>query len=291
MSERRFTSTESVSPERPVAGTSWRSGLRAVATAGLLLSALTPTVAAQDIFHSTQSPNLQTTSGLKAGSWMFEISHRFVPSISTGSDALWGFDGPVFNRFGLGYMPIDGVVLGLQRTNFEDNFELNAKARLLRLNAATVPVEVAVMTGLAWNMEPVVTLGAEDNESQFYAQAIIDAMVTERVALGVVPTWIRNPRIQDFDAFNAVAVGVHGQVYLTDAMSFVGEWIFSEDIEDRGHDSGTFGLEFETRGHFFKLLVTNQPLMNPTQYLAGSANPFEADELRFGFNIQRILPF
>lgn len=247
--------------------------------------------ASQEIFRSTQSPNLQTTSGLKAGSWQFEISHRFVPAISTGVDALWGVDGPVFNRFGLGYMPVDGVVLGVQRTNFEDNLELNAKARLLRLDLGTVPIEVAALAGVAWNTDPIPSPGTGDNESQLYAQAIIDARVTERVALGVVPTVIRNPRIQDFDKFNAVAIGVHGQVYVTDAMSLLGEWIFSEEIAERGHDSGTFGIELETRGHFFKLLVTNQPLMNPTQYLGGSANPFEADELRFGFNILRILPF
>ena len=249
------------------------------------------TAAAQEIFHSTQAPNLPTTSGLRAGNWLFEISHRFVPAISEGGDALWGIDGPVFNRLGLAYMPTPGVMLGLQRTNLEDNLELNAKARLLQSEVGSVPIEISAMTGVAWNMDALVVDGAEDNESQFYAQAIIDAQVTDQVAIGVVPTWIRNPRIRDFDAFHAIAVGVHGQLRVSRAVSVLGEWIFSEEIQDRGNDSGTFGVEFETRGHFFKLLVTNQTLMNPTQYLAGSASPFEADELRFGFNVQRVLPF
>ena len=257
----------------------------------LLILAVAAPASAQEIFHSTQSPNLQTTSGLRGGNWLFEISHRFVPAISEGGDALWGVDGPVFNRLGLSYTPAPGVLFGLQRTNLEDNLELNAKARLLKTEVGTVPVEVAAMTGVAWNMDPVLLDGAEDNEAQFYAQAIVDALITDRVAVGVVPTWIRNPRIRDFDSFNALAVGVRGQVYLTSAMSVMGEWIFSEEIQDREHDSGTFGVEFETRGHFFKLLVTNQTLMNPTQYLGGSPNPFEADELRFGFNVQRVLPF
>lgn len=265
---------------------------RGVALVGLILSFCVGVPAsAQDVFHSTQSPNLQTTSGLRAGSWLFEISHRFLPAIADGGDALWGLDGPVYNRLGFAYMPVEGVLLGVQRTNLEDNLELNAKVRLVKTEVGTVPVEVAAMTGMAWNTDAFVVEGAEDNESQFYAQAIINARVAERVALGVVPTWIRNPRIRDVDAFNAMAVGVQGQVYLSGSTSVLGEWIFSEDIQDRGHDSGTFGVEFQTRGHFFKLLVTNQVLMNPTQYLGGSASPFEAGELRFGFNVQRILPF
>ena len=264
----------------------------ALAVVSLVLTlVVTDPSAAQDIFHSTQSPNLQTTSGLRAGSWLFEISHRFAPAISEGKDALWGLDGPVYNRLGLTYMPTPGVLFGIQRSNLEDNLELNAKARLLELQLGAVPVELAAVTGVAWNTDPVLLDGATDNESQFYAQVIIDALVTERIAVGVIPTWLRNPRIRDVDTSNALAVGVHGQVYLTRAVSVLGEWIFSEDIQDRGHDSGTFGVEFQTRGHFFKLLVTNQVLMNPTQYLGGSASPFEAGELRFGFNVQRILPF
>jgi hypothetical protein len=265
---------------------------RGFALMGLVLSfCIVVPAAAQDVFHSTQSPNLQTTSGLRAGNWLFEISHRFLPAISDGGDALWGLDGPVYNRLGLAFMPVEGVLFGVQRTNLEDNLELNAKARLLTTEIGTIPVEVAAMTGVAWNTDAFVVEGAEDNESQFYAQAIVNARVAERVAVGIVPTWIRNPRIRDVDAFNATAVGLQGQVYLTSGMSVLGEWIFSEDIQDRGHDSGTFGVEFQTRGHFFKLLVTNQVLMNPTQYLGGSASPFEAGELRFGFNVQRILPF
>lgn len=147
------------------------------------------------------------------------------------------------------------------------------------------------MMGIAWNSDAFAVEGVRDNESQFYLQAIVNARVLERVAVGVVPTWIRNPRIRDVDVLNAIAVGLQGQVVLSSSVSALGEWVISEDIQDRGHDTGTFGVEFRTRGHFFKLLVTNQVLMNPTQYLAGSFSGFQLDELRFGFNVQRVLSF
>ena len=86
-------------------------------------------------------------------------------------------------------------------------------------------------------------------------------------------------------------LGPHAQVYTSGALSFLGEWILSEAREGFTNDAGTFGIELRTRGHFFKIVVTNQVLTNPTQFLAGTNNDFIADEWRLGFNIPRLLPF
>lgn len=266
---------------------SWSLALTCVVAAGAFAH---PTLGQQP-FHSTQSANLPTTETLRQGNWLFEVSHRFLPPVSDGAGALWGLDGSAFNRLALSHSPAQGVLIGIQRTNFEDNLELNAKALLVERQGDGFSIDVGLMTGIAWNMDVFEREGAEDNESQFYAQLLVDALLGEKVAVGVAPTYLRNPRILDFDSMNGFTVGVHAQAYLSDAMSLLGEWIFSEARADFENDSGTFGIEFQTRGHFFKLLVTNQALMNPTQYLVGSPNPFELDELRLGFNITRLLPF
>ena len=272
-----------------------RMGWRIASASLLLLTAAAPRAGAQQIFHSTQSANLQTTTTLpRAGNWLFEISHRFVPPISEGSDAFWGLDGPVYNRLGLAWAPTGGSLLTIQRSNLDDNLELNGKVVILRAGPDAFPVALGLMSGIAWNMDPI-DLGAsenvEDNEAQFYAQLLIDALPLDWLAIGLVPTYLRNPSLLDPEPEDTFVMGVHGQVYVSDAISLLGEWIFSESRTDLEHDSGTFGMEIETRGHFFKLVVTNQPRMNPTQYLAGSPNEFTGDELRLGFNITRLLPF
>ncbi|MDH3206087.1 MAG: DUF5777 family beta-barrel protein [Gemmatimonadota bacterium] len=245
---------------------------------------------AQAVFHSHQAANLPTAETLPSGAWLFEISHRFDRAISDGTDAFWGLDGPVLNRLGLTYAPSGSVMLGVLRSNFQDNVELNAKVGLYEGGGA-LPTEVAAMAGVAWNTEPTEIEGATDNESQFYAQLILNAMLGGRLAVGVVPTYLRNPRIRDFEAANAFILGLNGQLYMSDAVSFLAEWIVSEGRAGLENDAGTFGVELETRGHHFKLLITNQARMNPTQYLAGTRSNFEPDEWRFGFNITRLLPF
>jgi hypothetical protein len=269
-----------------VPGVSWKAVSLAAACALLPLEA-----GAQNVFHSHQAANLPTAETLPAGAWLFEISHRFDRAISDGADALWGLDGPVLNRLGLVYAPTNALMLGVLRSNFEDNVELNAKLSIFEGGSDALPVEVAVMGGVAWNTEVFETGGAEDNESQQYVQVIVNAMLGGRVAVGFVPSYLRNPRLLDLEANNAFSLGLNGQAYLGDAVSLLAEWIVTEERVGLENDAATVGVELETRGHHFKLLLTNQARMNPTQHLGGTATDFEPDTWRFGFNITRLLPF
>ena len=272
------------------------------------------TASAQDVFASTQSATLPTAAGMNAGDILIEISHRFG-YLSDGASDLWGLDGFVLNRLGLAYAPHDHVALGILRSNSLDNLEFNARFAGLGLDPGVVPMEFALQSGVAWNLQDeagddhddhqhqVLRGGdadtgardddvAEANEMQAYAQVIANTILADRLALGVVPTLLWNPRIQDHDRAATVSVGVNGQLYLDERWSLFGEWIFSQAREDQEYDSGSFGAEIRTRGHFFKLVITNQHQMNPTQTLAGAAEDFlDPDSWRFGFNIQRTVRF
>ncbi len=248
--------------------------------------------AAQTVFRSTQAANLPTAYMLRGGSVLFEISHRFDTPISAGSEAFWGIDGPVNNRLGLTFAPHDLLMLGVLRSNRQDNVELNARFRAFATDSGDVPIEVSAQGGVAWNTQVFETLGAEENELQAYVQVIANLLVLDRLALGLVPTFLRNPRILDVDRETAFVLGLNGQYYLDDTWSLLAEWIVSEEREDLTYDGAAFGWEIRTRGHHFKLLVTNQAFMNPTQFLAGTDNDFtDPDVWRLGFNIQRLLPF
>jgi hypothetical protein len=101
----------------------------------------------------------------------------------------------------------------------------------------------------------------------------------------------RNPRIEDVDPVNTFALGLHGQYYATRSISLLAEWIMSVESVNYPHDGVSFGFEIETRGHFFKLLLTNQVRMNPTQFLVGTPFEYGRDDWRLGFNVTRLLSF
>lgn len=243
------------------------------------------------VFHSTQSANLPTAETLRRGEWLFEISHRFVPAVSGGADVLWGLDGPVVNRLALAYALSDRAMLGVVRSNLRDNLEVGGKVRILEAGSGGVPWMVALGGGVAWNTEIPDAPGFEGAETQAYAQVLADVRLGERLALGLVPSILRNPRIEDVESEVALALGLHAQLYLSPVVSVFTEWVAAEGRPGLEHDAGTLGVELETGGHFFKLVLTNQTRMNPTQVLGGTPHRFAADQLRLGFNVTRLLKF
>ena len=269
------------------------------------------TASAQHVFASTHSATLPTAATVGAGVILVEVSHRFG-YLSDGPGDLWGLDGFVLNRLGLGFALHDRFALGILRSNSMDNLELNARVAGLAFEASSAPVEFALQAGVAWNLQTdtvddhgdhqhyVLPGGdlegarngelAEGNKVQAYGQVIVNALFADRFALGVVPTMLWNPRIQSHDPGTTVSVGVNYQLYLDRTWSLIGEWIFSQPREGQEYDSGSFGAEIRTGGHFFKLIVTNQHQINPTQALAGAAEDFlDPGSWRFGFNIERRL--
>jgi hypothetical protein len=254
-----------------------------------------PTKVPLAAFHSTQSANLPTAETLRKGELLVEISHRFYPAVSEGSSALWGFDGPVTNRLGLAWAPLDHLTVGVLRSNLDDNLELDAKARLLSLGTPSLPLLVGVMAGLAFNTQTPDSPGFADNESQSYAQLILNTRMGRRLAVGVVPTFVHNPRIADSEAEDAFVLGVNGTLYFSSMAGVFGEWIASEARADYDnaavtlHDVVSLGIQLETGGHFFKVLVTNSTRLNPTQVLPGTPYDFSPHEWRVGFNLTRVL--
>jgi len=242
-------------------------------------------------FHSTQLINLPTAETLAGGEWQFEISHRFLPPVSEGEDAFWGLDGPVNMRLGLGYAPSDRVLVTLARSNLMDNWDLQVKLRALESEAGSLPILLALQGGAAWSSDVPGRDSGDNGNFQYYGQLILNTLVGEKLALGVVPSYLYNVLLDRNDRVQELYLGLYGQLFLTDILSITTEWTVGENPEEFSHDVGSFGIELETGGHFFKIFLSNSVRINPSQYLAGTDFAFEPDEWRLGFAITRLLRF
>ncbi|HSG46350.1 MAG TPA: DUF5777 family beta-barrel protein, partial [Longimicrobiales bacterium] len=204
-----------------------------------------PVAVAPTVFHATQSLNLPTAVTPGSGEFLFEISHRFVPAISSDG-TLFGLDGPVRYRLGLGYGITDALTVGVTRSNLDDNTELGAKLRVLATGGA-VPFQVAVAGGVAWNKE---VGGLQGSSTQVHAELVLNAGLGRRVALGVIPALVANPLVRVDGEDAAFSVGFHGQVYLSEQVSLVGEWVATEERPTLPNDPASLSVELETGGHF-----------------------------------------
>jgi hypothetical protein len=67
---------------------------------------------------------------------------------------------------------------------------------------------------------------------------ILNAFLGNNVALGVVPSVLRNPKLDAPDAENAFSLGLTGQVYVSQHVSVLAEWNLSEERAGLEHDVG-----------------------------------------------------
>jgi|WetSurMetagenome_2_1015567.scaffolds.fasta_scaffold37999_3 hypothetical protein len=253
------------------------------------------------LFRSPHAVSLPTAETLQKGNFEFEISHRFVPYISDGIDALYGFDGPVYMRLALAYAVTNHILVTLGRSNIDKNIDLNLKYRLLELKNKHLPTLVAVRAGAAWNALRTYYLDSLHNEIeqpknyrrhfQYYLQGMINTMPHKKVGLGLVPSYLINRDIYVGKWKNAFVLGANANIYLNRMFSVIGEWSFllTDKSEYDRHNPGSIGIELNTGGHFFKVFVTNQVYLNSSQYLDGATDVFARKKIHLGFLITRLI--
>ncbi|MBK8943898.1 MAG: hypothetical protein IPM32_01385 [Ignavibacteriae bacterium] len=241
------------------------------------------------LFHSTHAINLPTSETNQKGDVEFEISHRFIPTLNEGIDALYGFDGPVNIKLSLGYTFSDYFVATIARSNVDDNLLLKAKYQLLQFENEFFPFQFAVEGGAAWNTDPVGRKSNHNKNFQYYGQLIFNSLIQHKLGIGFVPTYSYNSHIYCPEKKYSFTFGTYVQYYISSLLSVLAEWNPTVTGFRNKYNSLSFGVELETGGHFFKIILSNNTNLNPTQFTTGADLPISMKNLRIGFNITRLL--
>ncbi|HEX2867405.1 MAG TPA: DUF5777 family beta-barrel protein [Ignavibacteriales bacterium] len=243
------------------------------------------------LFPSTQAFSLPTAEMLQRGNLQFEISHRFYPFIKTGYKTFYGLDGPVNMRLALGYAIWDNFTVTLGRSNFNGNVDLRAKYKFLQVPGAFLPVVSAFRLGGAWNTETGERSSTDKRNFQFYGQLIVNTFYRKTLGLGLVPSYLYNSNIFTPETEHSFTMGTYIAGYITHSLGLIFEWNPTISGYRLKANPVAFGIEINTGGHFFKILLTNSTLMNPSQYLAGAPDAVKDNSWRLGFNITRLFGF
>jgi len=249
----------------------------------------TPNYQQLHLFHSTHVANIPTAETIQKGDLQFVVSHRFIPTVGSGYDTFYGFDGPANIALSLAYGITNEFKVKLSRTNLDGNLLLNGKYQLFQIDSESLPILGALEGGAAWNTLPTGRSASDNMNFQYYAQAIFNTMITKKLALGIAPTYIYNSHIYCVDKEYSFTFATYAQYYFSSLWSGFIEWTPTVSGFRNKYDSLAFGVEIETGGHFFKFVFTNNAALHPTQYHAGADIPFTWENMRIGFNITRLL--
>jgi len=241
------------------------------------------------LFHSTDVVNLPTAETLQKGDFNFEISHRFNTAISEGIGELYGFDGSVSMRLALGYAISDNFLFTLGRSNRDGNIDFRLKYKSFQIRNDTFPTLVSFRVGGAYNGK---ARNIDNGDKyQFYGQLIVNTLYNKKLGIGIVPSYLYNSHIYCLDTQDTFTFGLYAQYYVSDRWNVFLEFNPTVTGWRDQHNSMAFGVELETGGHFFKILLGNNTKLNPSQYLAGAIHEINSDDWHLGFNITRLLKF
>jgi hypothetical protein len=254
-------------------------------------------------FKGTRLINLHTIETLRKGALDFRISHRFG-NVSSGSQYLWGLDGPATLRLGLDYSLTDRLTVGISRTSYKKMFEGFAKYKILRQAAGSMPVSVTAFVSTNVTSEPALPNPATgidryeyfSSRMNYVWQLMVARKITSGFSLQISPIVVHQNLVTESTERNdALAVAGMFRYKVTPSIAVTGEYIFratkySLDF-DRYQNVTGLGLDVETGGHVFQLFFTNGSALNESILIPYTDSRIEKKEFRFGFNISRVFEF
>lgn len=244
-------------------------------------------------FKGTRIINGHSIENRKDKELEFIISHRFG-AINLGFDELFGLDQSNI-RFSLEYGLNDNLTVGFGRSSFEKTYDSFLKYSWLKQKKGekSFPFSVSLFGSVA--VKTIKDYDPSDKRTfaeslSYVGQVLIARKVSSSFSYQFTPTYIhRNTVLIDADPHDIFALGVGGRIKLSKRVSLNSEYYyaFDESRSINARNSLAFGVDIETGGHVFQLILSNAITMIEKSFIAETTGNFFGGDIHFGFNISR----
>ena len=246
------------------------------------------------IFKGTRILNGHSVENRKKQELEFIISHRFG-RVNLGFDELFGLDQANI-RFAFEYGLNDNLTIGIGRSSFEKTFDSFLKYSLIHQTKGekSFPFAISLFGSIA--AKTIKDYPPTDKrtfaESLFYVgQVLIARKVSSDFSVQLTPTYIHRNTVKIAeDPHDIFALGFGSRLKLSKRVSLNSEYFhaFNESMSINARNSLSFGVDIETGGHVFQLILSNSITMIEKSFIAETTGNFFGGDIHFGFNLSRI---
>lgn len=262
-----------------------------------ILNDETPKNTTEDIvtatFKGTRIVNGHSIENKNDKELEFIIAHRFG-RINTGLYTLFGLDNANI-RFALEYGLTDNLTIGTGRSSYEKTYDSFLKYSLIKQKKGenSFPVAISLFGSAA-----VKTLRDYDPadkrsfaESLFYVgQVLIAKKFSPSLSLQLTPTYVHRNTVRIVeDPHDIFALGFGGRIKLSKRVALNTEYYYTFD-ESRSintRNSLAFGVDIETGGHVFQIILSNAITMIEKSFISETTGNFFGGDIHLGFNLSR----
>ena len=248
-------------------------------------------------FKASRIINGHSIEQMKKKQLDFRISHRFG-TLNNGGYGLYGLDQSVIH-FSLEYGVTDWLMLGVGRGSYNKIYDSFAKFKLLRQStgAVTMPVSLSYMTSVEMN-----TLKFQDptrnnyfsSRMSYVHQLLIARKFNDNFSFQLSPTFIhRNLVASELDMNDVYSMGFGTRYKLSKHISLNAEYYYVYNpnrkfLSTRYYNSASVGIDIETGGHVFQIMLTNSLGMREGTFIPQTTSSWTDGGIHLGFNISRV---
>lgn len=246
-------------------------------------------------FKSTRLINGQTVETKGEGALEFIFAHRFGP-ISSGAYELYGLD-QAYVRLGLEYGVTDRLGFGFGRNSEDKTMDayVRYKAIRQRMDGGGSPVTVTAFGIAGLKTSPRTEDASYDiqleDRMSYTTQLIIARKFNSALSLQLVPSLVHKNTIDPTlgEKNNQFALGFGGRLKVTRSVALTTEYYHRFDVPANNayYNPLGFGIDIETGGHVFQLVMTNSRGLTERAYITETNGDFFAGDISFGFNVTR----
>jgi hypothetical protein len=248
-------------------------------------------------FKSTRVAAGHSIERAEEGELDFRITHRFGP-VNSGAYEFWGLD-VAHIHLGLEYGITDWLMIGVGRSTFEKTVDGFVKFSVLRQSKGSRPVPVS----LSWLSGVYVNgLRFDDPEELYdfghrlsYAHQIFVARkFNERLSLQLMPSYLHQNLVEGSgDPNDLFGLGAAGRMKLSKRVAFNVEYYHmffpgGADMSMELYSPLSLGIDIETGGHVFQIVLTNTIGMRENAFLGHTTGSWLDGDIHLGFNVSRV---
>ncbi|CAA0170596.1 DUF5777 family beta-barrel protein [Tenacibaculum maritimum] len=244
-------------------------------------------------FKGTRILNGHSIENRKKGTLDFIISHKFG-RVNEGFDQFFGLDQSNI-RFAFEYAISDDVTLGVGRSSFEKTYDGFIKYKIVKqskgMNSFPASISIFASTALKtikdYDPENKPSFGEKFTHT---TQLLIARKITPKLSLQVSPTWVHKNLVKiQQDPHDIFALGMGGRMKLSNRVTLNTEYYYTfnplQSINTK--NSLALGVDIETGGHVFQLMLSNTITMIEKGFITETTGNFFKGDIHFGFNISR----
>jgi len=242
-------------------------------------------------FNGSRLINGQTIETRNAGELEFIFAHRFG-RINDGIYELFGLD-QAYVRIGLEYGITDRLGVGMGRNSFDKTVDSYLRYKILR-QSNSMPITLTAYGNMGIKFSPKKEDASFDITFQdrvsYVAQVLIARKFSHSISLQLMPSYVhKNTVDQTIEENDQFAMGIGGRIKVSRMVSLTSEYYYRFNVPESNpyFNSLGFGVDIETGGHVFQIVLTNTRGLTERAFITETTGEFFDGDLHLGFNITR----